>query len=137
MMRMYNPPHPGEVLKGLWLDPMDISITDAAHAMGVSRKTLSKIVNGKGRVTPEIAVRLSIALGTSAEVWLGHQSAFDIWEIEQHRSELMLHRWCGRHNLAARRASGRCLSAISESRNCSGRAGLASVGFLRYSVIME
>ncbi len=88
MMRMYNPPHPGEVLKGLWLAPMDISITDAAHAMGVSRKTLSKIVNGKGRVTPEIAVRLSIALGTSAEVWLGHQSAFDLWEIEQHRNEL-------------------------------------------------
>lgn len=44
----------------------------------MSRKTLSKIVNGKGRVTPEIAVRLSIALGTSAEVWLGHQSAFDL-----------------------------------------------------------
>ncbi len=88
MMRMYHPPHPGEMIKGLWLDPMDINITDAARVMGVSRKTLSKIVNGKGRVTPEIAVRLSIALGTSAEVWLGHQSAFDLWEIEQHRSEL-------------------------------------------------
>jgi addiction module HigA family antidote len=62
-MKMYNPPHPGESIKGLWLDPMGVSITDAAQAMGVSRKTLSKIINGKARVTPEIAVRLSIALG--------------------------------------------------------------------------
>ena len=45
-MRMYNPPHPGEIIKGLWLEPMDVSISDAADAMGVSRKTLSKIVNG-------------------------------------------------------------------------------------------
>ena len=51
MMKMYNPPHPGEIIKGLWLDPMGASITDAAQAMGVSRKTLSKIVNGRGRVT--------------------------------------------------------------------------------------
>ena len=64
MMKMYNPPHPGEIIKGLWLDPMGASITDAAQAMGVSRKTLSKIVNGRGRVTPEIALRLSVALGT-------------------------------------------------------------------------
>ena len=65
-----------------------MNIRDIARIAGVSTSTVSKIVNGKGRVTPEIAVRLSIALGTSAEVWLGHQSAFDIWEIEQHRSEL-------------------------------------------------
>lgn len=83
-MKMYNPPHPGEIIKGLWLDPMDASITDAARAMGVSRKTLSKIVNGRARVTPEIAVRLSVALGSSAESWLGHQAAYDLWEIEQH-----------------------------------------------------
>ena len=62
-MKMYNPPHPGEIIKGLWLDPLGVSITDAAQAMAVSRKTLSKIVNGRGRVTPEIALRLSIALG--------------------------------------------------------------------------
>jgi antitoxin HigA-1 len=82
-MKMHNPPHPGEIIKGLWLDPMDISITDAAEAMGVSRKTLSKIVNGKGSVTPEMAVRLSIALGSSPESWLGHQAAYDLWQIEQ------------------------------------------------------
>jgi addiction module HigA family antidote len=87
-MKMYNPPHPGEIIKGLWLDPMGASITDAARAMGVSRKTLSKIVNGKARVTPEIAVRLSVALGSSAESWLGHQAAYDLWEIEQHGDDL-------------------------------------------------
>jgi len=52
--------------------------------MAISRKTLSKIVNGRGRVTPEIAVRLSIALGSNAESWLGHQAAHDLWELEQH-----------------------------------------------------
>jgi addiction module HigA family antidote len=83
-MKMYDPPHPGELIKGLWLDPMGITITEAAQAMGVSRKTLSKIINGRGRVTPEIAVRLSIALGTSAESWLGHQDAYDLWALEQH-----------------------------------------------------
>jgi antitoxin HigA-1 len=87
-MKMHNPPHPGEIIKGLWLDPMDISITDAAEALGVSRKTLSKIVNGKGSVTPEMAVRLSIALGGSPESWLGHQAAYDLWQIEQHKSNL-------------------------------------------------
>ena len=87
MMKMHNPPHPGEIIKGLWLDPQGVSITEAAQAMGVSRKTLSKIVNGRGRVTPEIALRLSIALGSSAESWLGHQAAYDLWEVEQHRDE--------------------------------------------------
>ncbi len=77
-MKMYNPPHPGEIIKGLWLDPMGAAITDAARAMGVSRKTLSKIVNGRGRVTPEIALRLSVALGSSAESWLGHQGAYQM-----------------------------------------------------------
>ncbi len=88
MMKMVNPPHPGEIIKGLWLAPMGISITQAAEAMGVSRKTLSQIVNGRGRVTPEMALRLSITLGGSAESWLGHQSAYDLWELEQHQEDL-------------------------------------------------
>lgn len=87
-MKMYNPPHPGEIIKGLWLDPMGVSITEAAQAMGVSRKNLSKIVNGKGRVTSEMAIRLSMALGGSPESWLGHQTAYDLWQAEQHRDEL-------------------------------------------------
>ena len=82
-MKMHNPPHPGEIIKGLWLEPAGISITDSAQAMSVSRKTLSNIVNGRGRVTADIAMRLSLALGGSPESWLGHQAAYDLWEIEQ------------------------------------------------------
>ena len=87
-MKMHNPPHPGEIIKGLWLDPMGASITEAAQAMGISRKTLSKVVNGHGRVTPEMAVRLSIALGSSPESWLGHQTAYDLWQVEQNQDKL-------------------------------------------------
>jgi len=90
-MKMYNPPHPGEIIKGLWLEPANISITDAAKALAVSRKTLSKIINGNGNVTSEMAVRLSIALGASPESWMGHQVAYDLWKIEQHKSELGVH----------------------------------------------
>ncbi len=67
---------------------MGASITDAAEALGISRNTLSKIVNGRGRVTPEMAVRLSIALGSSPESWLGHQAAYDLWQVEQSQEKL-------------------------------------------------
>lgn len=77
--------------KGLWLAPMDISITDAAESIGVSRKTLSKIINKKGKITPEMAVRLSISLGSSPESWMGHQTAYDLWKVEQHKEELNVH----------------------------------------------
>ena len=87
-MQMYNPPHPGEVIKGLWLKPANISITAAAKALAVSRKTLSKIINGKGKITPEMAVRLSIALGGSPESWLGHQVSYDLWQVKQYKNEL-------------------------------------------------
>ncbi len=87
-MKMYNPPHPGEIVKGLWLDPMDISITDAAEAMGVSRKTLSKIINSKGRITPEMAIRLSVTLGGSPESWLGHQATYDLWHLGQQSNHI-------------------------------------------------
>lgn len=90
-MEMHNPPHPGEILKGLWLAPMDVSITDAAKSIGVSRKTLSKIINKKGNITPEMAVRLSIALGGSPESWLGHQMAYDLWKIRQNKESLNVH----------------------------------------------
>jgi addiction module HigA family antidote len=87
-MKMFNPPHPGEIIKGLWLNPMGANITDTAQALGVSRKTLSKIINGKGRITPEFALRLSVTLGSSPETWLGHQAAYDLWQLEQRRAEL-------------------------------------------------
>src|SRR5438046_10109888 len=69
-MRMHNPPHPGEIIKTLCLEPLGITITQAAEALGVSRKTLSAIMNGRAGISPEMAVRLSIAFGTYVEVWL-------------------------------------------------------------------
>ncbi len=87
-MRMHNPPHPGEILSGLWLNPMGLSVTKAALALGVSRKTLSKIVNGNSGISPEMAFRLSITFGGSPESWMGHQVAYDLWQVEQHKHEL-------------------------------------------------
>lgn len=87
-MRMYNPPHPGEVLKTLCLEPLQVSVTEAAKALGVSRKTLSAILNGRAGISPEMAVRLSIAFGTSAESWLNQQTQYDLWHAEQRRKEL-------------------------------------------------
>lgn len=87
-MLMHNPPHPGEIIKELCLGPLDISVTSAAKALGVSRKTLSAIINGNAGISPEMAVRLSIAFNTSAESWLSQQSQYDLWRAEQHRSEL-------------------------------------------------
>ena len=90
-MKMYNPPHPGEIIKELWIEPLNISITQAANAMDLSRQTLSKIVNGKkGKVTPEIAIRLSIALGGSPESWMGHQVTYELWQTEQHRGQFYI-----------------------------------------------
>ena len=82
-MKMYNPPHPGEVLRELCLAPMDLSVTRAAEALGVSRKTLSAILNGRAGISPEMAIRLSKAFGTSAESWLNQQVQFDLWVAEQ------------------------------------------------------
>jgi len=87
-MLMHNPPHPGEVLKELCLEPLGLTVTDAAKGLGVSRKTLSTILNGKAGISPEMAVRLSIALNTSSESWLNQQSQDDLWRAEQHRKEL-------------------------------------------------
>lgn len=87
-IRQHNPPHPGEVLAGLWMEPLGLTVTAIAAALGVSRKTVSKIVNGNGAITPEMAVRLELAFGASAQSWLGHQAAFDLWQVEQSRPRL-------------------------------------------------
>lgn len=91
-MLMHNPPHPGEVIRELCLKPLGLSVTDAARALGVSRKTLSAILNGRAGISPEMAVRLSIAFDTSAESWLNQQSQYDLWFAEQNRTSLHVKR---------------------------------------------
>ena len=87
-MLMHNPPHPGEVLKELCIEPLGLTVTKAAKGLGVSRKTLSAILNGKSGISPEMAVRLSIAFNTSSESWLNQQTQHDLWQAEQHRNDL-------------------------------------------------
>ncbi len=87
-MTMHNPPHPGEVLKALCLEPLNLTITHAARALGVSRKTLSSILNGRAGISPEMAVRLSIAFSTSAESWLSQQLQYDLWHAQRSRKRI-------------------------------------------------
>ena len=89
---MHNPPHPGEVLRSLCLEPLGLTISDAARALGVSRKTLSGIVNGHVGISPEMAVRLSLAFDTTAESWLNQQVQYDLWRAEKKRSTLRVKR---------------------------------------------
>ncbi len=91
-MKMHNPPHPGEVLRELCLEPLGLSVTRAAEALGVSRKTLSAILNERAGISPEMAIRLSKAFGTSAESWLNQQVQYDLWQAEQRRSKLRVTR---------------------------------------------
>ncbi len=87
-MAMYNPAHPGEILKELVIEPLNISITEMAMHLGISRKTLSKIVNCKGAITPEMATRLELLFQTpEASHWLKLQNAYDLWQMKQHISE--------------------------------------------------
>ena len=87
-MTMHNPPHPGEVLKVLCLEPLNLTVTAAAQGLGVGRKTLSGILNGRAGISPEMAVRLSIAFNTSAESWLNQQLQYDLWHAEKNRKRL-------------------------------------------------
>ncbi len=87
-MRIHNPPHPGEIIKTLCLGPLKVTVTEAARALDVSRKTLSAILNGRAGISPEMAVRLSIAFETSAESWINQQTQYDLWHAEQRRKQL-------------------------------------------------
>lgn len=91
-MLMHNPPHPGEIIKELCIEPLGITVTAAAKALGVSRKTLSAIINGHSGISPEMAIRLSIAFDSSAESWLNQQTQYDLWHAELNRNKLYVER---------------------------------------------
>ncbi len=83
-MNMHNPAHPGEILKELVMVPLGLSVTEAARHLGVSRKSLSKVLNGRGAITPEMAVRLEMTFGKpNAAHWLRLQNACDLWQTRQ------------------------------------------------------
>jgi antitoxin HigA-1 len=91
-MRMHDPAHPGEIIRKLCLEPLELTVTDAAKALGVTRKTLSALLNGRAGVSPEMAVRLSIAFGTSAESWMNQQTQYDLWHANRKRKQLRVSR---------------------------------------------
>jgi len=91
-MQMHNPPHPGEILRELCLEPLELSVTDAAEALGVSRKTLSSILNGRAGISPEMAIRLSKAFDTTPESWLNQQQQYDLWQAMQSCADLKVKR---------------------------------------------
>jgi addiction module HigA family antidote len=82
-MRMHNPPHPGEIIRELCIVPLDLTVTKAAEALGVTRKTLSTLLNGRAGISPEMALRLSKVFGRTSEGWLRLQLQFDLWKAEQ------------------------------------------------------
>ena len=92
--QMHNPPHPGEVIRGLCLEPLELSVTEAAEGLGVSRKTLSAILNGHAGISPEMALRLSIEFETSPESWLNQQTQYDLWAAKKAKKKLHVKKLC-------------------------------------------
>jgi addiction module HigA family antidote len=89
---MHNPPHPGEVLKELCIKPLGLSVTETAKALGVSRKTLSAILNRRAGISPEMAIRLAKAFGTTPESWLNQQVQYDLWVAERSSLDIKVRR---------------------------------------------
>lgn len=80
-MEMFNPPHPGEVLREYL--PEGMQVTEVAEKLGVSRVTLSRVLNGRAAISADMALRLEAALGTSASLWIGMQADYDLWQARQ------------------------------------------------------
>lgn len=87
-MLMHNPPHPGKVVKRALIEGTCMAVPEAAKALGVRKDVLAKLLKCKSNITPEMAVRLSIALNTSSEMWLNMQSMYDLYQVEKHRRNL-------------------------------------------------
>jgi antitoxin HigA-1 len=80
---MHSPSHPGAILLDMYIKPMKVTITEAADALGVSRKHVSAIINGRAPVTPDMAMRLAAVFGTEAALWVNLQAQHDLWVVSQ------------------------------------------------------
>jgi antitoxin HigA-1 len=90
-MPMKNPVHPGELVKAN-LDELELSVAEAAKALGVTRQQLYNVINGRSAVTPEMAVRFEKAFGGSADMWLRMQSAYDLAQVRQREGQITVRR---------------------------------------------
>jgi len=86
-MTMLNPPHPGRLVKGA-LEDLDLSVAQAATALGVTRSSLNRVVNGTSAVSPEMSLRLEIVIGSTAEAWLRLQAAYDAAQVRKRAGEI-------------------------------------------------
>jgi len=80
---MYNPPHPGEIIREFCVEALNITVTEAAKALGVTRKTFSTLLNARSGISPEMALRLSKVFGRTPEAWLRLQIQYDLWKTKQ------------------------------------------------------
>jgi antitoxin HigA-1 len=87
-MPMKDPPHPGEIIREMCLAPLDLTVTEGAKALGVTRKTLSQLLNGHAGISPEMALRLSQAFGRSPESWLQLQNQYDLAQVRARVGDL-------------------------------------------------
>ena len=91
-MPMREPAHPGEVVRALCIEPLGLTVTEAAAALGVSRKTLSALLNGRAGISPEMAIRLSKVFGGSAESWLVQQAQYDLAQAMKQADTIQVRR---------------------------------------------
>lgn len=96
-MRMKNPPHPGRIVRQECIEPLGLTVTEAAERLGVTRQTLNNLVNEKAGISPEMAIRLSRAFGSSPEVWLGMQMEYDLAQAEKHAGGIKVNRIASTH----------------------------------------
>ena len=82
-MPMHNPPHPGEFIRDVYLDPYGVSLRKLAERLDVVPSTLARLIRGQSAISPEMALRLSVALGRSPESWLAMQHNYDLWQARQ------------------------------------------------------
>ena len=92
-MPMHDPPHPGEHVRHDCLEPLGLTVTRAAAILGVTRKALSELVNGRSGISPEMAIRLSKAFGGSPEVWLRMQMNYDLAQVRKREAEIDVTRY--------------------------------------------
>ena len=91
-MTMKNPPHPGLSVRHDCIEPLDLTITEAANILGVTRQALNNLVNGKSGISPEMAVRLAKAFGSSAETWAGIQLDYDLAQVRRYQNQINVRR---------------------------------------------
>jgi addiction module HigA family antidote len=90
---MHNPPHPGGIVRRQWLEPLGLTVTEAAKGLGVTRQALSELVNERAGISVDMAIRLSKAFGSSPETWLGMQTAYDLWQARDRVAAIQVRRF--------------------------------------------